>query len=143
MKERIGDIWKTDCDIICVTTNGVVKSNGELVMGKGVALQAKKRYLELPYQLGNLVSLYGNKPYYITYIDDDYDIISLPTKHHWIDNSNIELIKKSLLRIKEIIPENCNVALSRPGCANGNLFWKDVKQEIEPILDDRFTVYSL
>ena len=32
MKEKIGDIWKANCNIICITTNGIVKKNGELVM---------------------------------------------------------------------------------------------------------------
>jgi len=143
MQEKIGDIWKTDCDIICVTTNGVVKSNGELVMGKGIALQAKQRYPKLAYRLGNMVSLYENKPYLIVYDNIKYDIISLPTKYHWRDKSDIELIKKSLEYIKTIIPKNYTIALPRPGCANGGLHWEYVKKEIEPILDDRFTVYSL
>lgn len=31
-------------DIVCVTTNGIVKSNGELVMGAGCALAFKKQF---------------------------------------------------------------------------------------------------
>jgi len=143
MQEIIGNIWETDCDIICVTTNGVVKSNGELVMGKGVALQAKQRYPILAKRLGNMVSLYENKPYLIVYDNIKYDIISLPTKYHWRDKSDIELIKNSLIIIKNMISEDHTIALSRPGCGNGGLKWEDVKKVIEPILDDRFTVYSL
>ena len=52
MKEVKGDIWKSDCDIIAITTNGVVKKNGELVMGRGIASQAKQRYPDIPKILG-------------------------------------------------------------------------------------------
>ena len=35
-----------------------------------------------------------------------------------------------------------NVALPRPGCANGGLNWEDVKPHLERILDDRVTIVT-
>lgn len=42
-------------DIVCVTTNGVVKSNGELVMGGDCALAFKNNFPEIPKILGEKV----------------------------------------------------------------------------------------
>ena len=37
-----------------------------------------------------------------------------------------------------------HIAIPRPGCSNGGLNWEiDVKPIIEPLLDDRFIIYSL
>jgi len=39
MKELRGNLFHTPCDVICITTNGFVKRNGEAVMGRGCAVQ--------------------------------------------------------------------------------------------------------
>ena len=148
MLEKTGDIWKTDRDVMAITTNGVVKNNGELVMGKGIALQAKRRYPGLPKAMGDFVSTIGcgNIPE-IFYCGADVGklvtLVSLPTKHHWRDKSDISLIKKSLIIIEDIIPKSQTIALTRPGCGNGGLNWEtEVKPIIEPLLNDRFTIYE-
>lgn len=152
MIEKIGNIWNTNCDVIAITTNGIVKQNGELVMGKGIALQAKQRFSNLPKLWGELLLDFGNIPELAYYIDNKLFrdpiknskiLVSLPTKHHWKDKSNIELIKESLHIIDYIINKDKTIAIPRPGCSNGGLNWKDVKKEIEPLLDDRFIIYSL
>ncbi len=63
MKEYVGDIWQSGADVICVTTNGVLRKNGDLVMGAGIALEAKKRYPRLPAFLGGCVKRCGNHLY--------------------------------------------------------------------------------
>ncbi len=143
MIEKVGNIWQTSCEVIVITTNGVVKSNGELVMGKGIAKDAKWKYPSLPKIWGNYVSKYGNGVYsYKTSINTT--LFSLPTKHHWRDKSDIKLIVKS---IKQLIVETedfNHIAIPRPGCSNGGLNWEiDVKPVIEPLLNNRFIIYSL
>jgi len=136
MIEVSGNIWDFD-GFHCVTTNSVVKQNGELVMGRGVALDAATRYPSIPKKLGDLVKQYGNKPF----IFFDEKIISFPTKHHWKNPSDIELIiksSKSIALLAEIY--NLTVFLTRPGCGNGGLQWDSVKLQIEPYLNNRFTV---
>lgn len=146
MKEIRGNIWNTDCDVIAITTNGIVKNNGELVMGKGIALQAKQRYCLLPGILGDFVSNFGNIPE-IVYCGTGLSrrtLVSLPTKNDWRDKSDIELIKNSLHIIDYIIHKDKTIAIPRPGCDNGGLDWEtEVKPVIEPLLDDRFTVYNI
>ena len=50
MKEITGDIWDyhKQGHWIVITTNGTVKSNGEAVMGRGIALQARAKFIQHP-----------------------------------------------------------------------------------------------
>lgn len=140
MIEIVGDIWSSSIQYKCVTTNGVLRNNGELVMGAGIALQAKQRFPELPARLGKNVSMFGNKPF----IFHDIGIISFPTKHHWKDKSDIGLIRQSAEHIVGFVKALSikEVALTRCGCGLGGLVWSNVKSVLEPILDDRFKVYN-
>ncbi len=142
MIEAIGDLWIYPCNARCVTTNGVVKSNGELVMGKGVALQAARRYIYLPIQAGYKVKTFGNHLFVFQFSGEH--IITFPTKHHWRDKSNIALIEASARRLMQAADHFKwdEVAMTRPGCGNGQLLWDDVKKVIAPILDDRFVVLT-
>ena len=139
MKEIIGNIWdQKDADAICVTTNGVIKSNGQLVMGKGIALEAAKRFPDLPRVFGRLVNTFGNNVY--PYIAGGFTIFSFPTKHHWKDNSDIELIKKSAQQLVERTVTYKHIYLTRPGCGCGGLEWQNVRNVLDSIFDDRFIV---
>ena len=62
MKELIQDIWEVKCDFLCITTNGIVKKDGRLVMGAGIAKEARDRCVDinLDLYLGSLVTEHGN-----------------------------------------------------------------------------------
>jgi len=150
MLEAFGNIWDhpNKYGAIVITTNGIVKNNGEAVMGRGIALEAKQNYPDLPKRLGNVLKQFGN----ITWLhefdfwngEEDYQkwVITLPVKHHWKDKADIELIQDSIFRLVAIADEVGikKIIMPRPGCGNGGLKWEDVKPVIEPYLDDRFTV---
>lgn len=138
MKELKGDLWTSDHEYKIITTNGVVRNDGSLVMGKGVALEAALRFPEIPKILGEYVKTFGNVPM----IFNNYKIITFPTKNHWIDKSDIKLIERSAVQIYNLLPRETTAAMTRPGCGNGGLKWDEVKPRIESILDDRFFVYS-
>ena len=142
MIEMAGSIWNSNPAYIrCITTNGIVKSNGELVMGRGIALQVKQRYPELPRLLGELVKNGGNIPYYI----EDHNICSFPTKNHWWDKSDIKLIINSCHHLNRIVNSFDKYAvLTRPGCGNGGLSWEtEVKPVISTILNNRVAIMNL
>jgi hypothetical protein len=139
MQEVQGNIWNSGCTYTAVTTNGIIKSNGNLVMGKGIALQASQRYPSLPRILAQHVRAKGNVPCLVP----ECKILSFPTKHNWHDPSDPVLIVKSARLAMDLLPRDCTCAMSRPGCGNGNLRWEQVKPLIDDILDDRFFVYSL
>lgn len=140
MLEAIGDLWTFPAQFLCVTTNGIRRDNGDLVMGAGIALEAKRRFPDLPSKLGRWVEEYGNR----AFICREEGIITLPTKRHWRDRSDIWLIEASAKQVVEIADKFnlSKIALPRPGCGNGGLSWDYVKPLISDILDDRFVVVS-
>lgn len=138
-----------DKEAFCVTTNSMIKRNGELVMGKGIAKYVNDTYPSIAGILAEHIREYGNTPMMIK-LRSKKDgasrfIISLPTKKDWRDNSDIKLIQESckeIIRIADTAHLNI-VYLTRPGCGCGGLNWeKDVKPVIEKILDDRFVVVT-
>jgi hypothetical protein len=142
MKELTGNLWDARPEFIkCITTNGVVKKNGELVMGAGVALQAKERYPQLPSLLGSYVKTSGNIVYYF----EKLNIASFPTKNDWKDKSDIRLIVGSCVQLSAMLKNFDKYAvLPRPGCSNGGLDWeKEVKPYISGVLSDRVWVITI
>lgn len=131
-------------DIVCVTTNGIVKPNGELVMGAGCALAFKKKFPTLPKTFGEKIKSKGNRPVVGGKIENTY-IVSFPTKNHYKENSNIELIKNSALFLIKIADyyNATTIYIPSPGTGLGNLSKESVYSELDKILDDRFTIIEL
>lgn len=139
-----GNIWDMGFDAICVTTNGIVKPNGRLVMGGGIAKEAVERYPDIDDYYGKLVWLRGNSVWVYRKETDDPAIISFPTKHDWRDPSDLDLIVESTDKLVALADRMhlVKVGLPRPGCGLGGLHWRDVAPILEERLDDRFTVVS-
>lgn len=162
MKEIKGNIFEQlDADAICVTTNGIVKANGELVMGAGIAKQFAERFPGLAADAGEMVDNYGNICQILlthSFSNRELSIIAFPTKHHWKDQSDLALIARSAHQLVQIANKEVawddgldgeliqrawkKIVLPRPGCGLGGLKWEDVKRVIEPILDDRFYIIT-
>jgi len=140
MKETNGDLWAVKADARCITTNSVIRKNGCLVMGAGVAKQALIRYPDVDRRFGDLVKLFGNIPFFLT----DHSLMSFPTKNSWKHKSSLELIEASAQRAVFLADQHglAVVALTRPGCGLGGLAWEDVEPLLAGILDDRFVVVS-
>ena len=146
MKEIKGNIWDfwEKGHWIVIPTNGSVKKNGEAVMGRGLALQAKEKIPELSKELGERLKEYGN----FVFVFSKFRIITFPVKHFWFEKADSGFIEKSCLELKEIFRYNLSriplpLYLPRVGCGNGKLNWEDVKPILERHLDDRFIVVKL
>lgn len=150
MKELPSDLW-TFADRgewIVITTNGTIRHDGRLVMGRGVALQAAQRWPKLPVDLGAIVGRSGNHVYTML----KYKLFTYPVKEKFYDAAELRLIRWSAEQLVEQVdvmsrhyerlhePTLTQVYMVRPGCGNGGLTWKVVKPEIKYILDDRFIV---
>lgn len=139
MLEECGDLWKLPADYRCITTNGALRKNGHAIMGKGVALDARKRYHEVEAILGSLINMHGIHVFHL-----GYHMISFPTKYHWKQPySDIILIKKSARELVKLLEDDPakRILLTRPGCGNGNLHWSEVKFAIKDILvEDKFII---
>lgn len=152
MREELGDIWRYasdhDVDAVCVATNMTV-SGGKLIMGGGNAREARTRMPDLPSLWGAAYTLRQkeNDPsvLLVTHVPDaGYWIVALPTKHHPSEDSDTKLILKAVNELVEVADRKLweNIILPRPGCGLGSLKWEDVRILIEPLLDDRFTVFG-
>lgn len=149
MKEITGDLWSyRDKGYIVITTNGTVKLNGECVMGRGVALQAKNKFSGIAKQLGTLIKVYGNHVYLLS-TAEGAQLISFPVKHHWAEKADLPLIKRSVQELKTLaktldgkLAPNLPIYMPRPGCGNGGLTWIEVKPILIKYLDARFTVVN-
>jgi len=130
-----GNLWTYPADWRIVTTNGIVKKNGEAVMGAGIAKQAALRFPRLPTMLGDYLKKRGNH----VGIFEEFKIITFPTKNHWKDASSLRLIDQSCIEIAST-PMGVKFVMPKPGCGLGGLQWEDVRKVCEKRLDDRFIV---
>ena len=140
MLETTGNIWTNyHTAKIVIPTNGFVKKNGEAVMGKGLAYQAKKIFPNLPLELGNLLKKRGNHIYEL-----ESGLISFPVKHNWWEPADISLIEKSCqeLVLLDFDKDYTKVVLPRVGCGNGKLSWSVVKEILESYLSDKFIIVN-
>ena len=139
------DIFNETADAICITTNGIINRFGNAVMGAGIAKQAKMRCLGIDNALGKKLASTGNHVYDMGVYSNNGNkhIVTFPTKNHWKDNSDIELIKQSCHELVALADTNnwTTVMLPPVGCGLGGLdFNTQVKPVISELLDDRFVI---
>lgn len=153
MIEVKGNIWNyhSQSTLLVVPTNGTVKSNGECVMGRGLALQVKTKFPAFPKILGSHIKENGNVVGYFPI----YALVSFPVKWDWHKDADKLLIYRSLKELVYLVKLlDLNTAykglllqpffkvyLARVGCGNGNLDWKEIKPLVEEVLtESRFIV---
>ena len=139
------DMWDVyrQYDAICCTTNSVVKRNGALVMGAGIAKQFAHKYPWVSQYWGTLVKkrkINGNTQpgVILTILKQKPHLIYFQTKEHWKDKSNIGLINRSIHLLAGLIDTTNleKILLPKPGCDNGGLNWEtEVLPIIKPVLD--------
>lgn len=173
MKEWYGDMFNwfsiPKRTVMCVTTNGYVKSNGECVMGRGIAKAISNKFPDVPKILGSRIKESGNIIHQLKQ-HGNVLIVSFPVKHEEAVITDLNmvvphkrndyvigqicpgfalvadplLIKRSVLNLVTIMdnmPDYEFCALPRPGSGAGCLDWEtQVKPILEPLLDDRFYV---
>lgn len=149
MKQVKGNILSDEilnqADAICFTSNGVIKTDSRLVMGAGVAKVFRDRFTNLDRYAGDWVSLNGNICQVVS-LEHGIPIVAFPTKHHWKNPSDLMLIWRSAVQLKQLADKHGwqKIYLPRPGCNNGQLKWREVKSVLEDVLDDdRFIIITL
>ncbi|MGH7181732.1 MAG: ADP-ribose-binding protein [Nitrospiraceae bacterium] len=130
-----GNIWTFHpANWIVIPTNGSIKKDGCAVMGRGLALDASRRYPLFPQQLGQVLKQVGNH----NAVWAAFKIITFPVKHEWHEEADITLIEESMKNL--ITVPFGDIYMPRVGCGNGRLKWEDVKPIIEQYVDDRFII---
>lgn len=133
--------------IVC-TTNMVVKNNGGLVMGAGIAKDFRDRFKDLDLEWGRRIK-YGihDGGFMVTTINSSIggtrliSLVAFPTKKDWKLDSDLDLIRCSALTLENTatIMGWEHILMTRPGCGCGGLEWDVVKKSISH-LDNRFKV---
>lgn len=136
---RQGDMWSVldEVDHFIVTTNNIVKSNGALVMGAGLAKQLRDRgSINIDKKYGAAVLTHGrctpDQVYgVILNIHDTFGAFQV--KQHYKDaaNTNLILFSAGMLKAFALSAPNKIFAMNFPGIGNGKLFYDEVK----PIVD--------
>ena len=130
-----GDLFLSEAQALVNTVNTVG------VMGKGIALQFKKRFPEMfksyaqacrvgDVQIGKMWVFKTN-----SLIGPEY-IINFPTKRHWREKSNIDEILLGLKDLSRVLIDRGiqSVAIPPLGCGNGGLPWDKVRRVMEETL---------
>ena len=132
-----GNMWSVfdSTDIFMITTNPIRRKDGGVVMGRGIALEAKTKFPSLPYDFGSMLEKYPNNIGLIGHYNYTR-IYWFMVKHHWRDNADLDVIKKSvdeLLGLLEWSDER--VDLNFPGIGNGKLKREDVLPLLQRLPD--------
>ena len=136
IREGTGDLLNADVDALVNTVNTVG------VMGKGIALQFKRRYpgnfraYERACKAGE-VQLGSMFVFDAGQLVRPRWIINFPTKGHWRSNSKLTDVASGLDDLVRVIGELGirSIAIPPLGCGNGGLDWAIV----EPLIRDRLS----
>jgi hypothetical protein len=165
MIEITGNIWDyyDKGYNICITTNGFVKKDGCATMGRGTALQAKRRFNGIDRKLGSMLG--GptgiTEPSRWMFVEEIAPrVFNFPVKRDlgicspgnvvehmtwkfkigelvpgWALKVEIEIIKKSLLilSIQHFNKRFNEIILPRPGCGAGELNWE---WDVKPLCEE-------
>lgn len=137
IKLTTGNILEADVEAVINTVNTVG------VMGKGLALQFKRRYA-LNYDLYRAACKRGDVELgkmFVTQSDEIGGprwIVNFPTKGHWKANSRISDIENGLDDLKRLILDTGikSIAIPPLGAGNGGLEWSAVRSRIVAKLGD-------
>lgn len=160
---KVGNMWDVfrDADLFCITTNSVIRDD-RLVMGKGIAGEAAKRYPSLPSLFADLIphfpvgsgrdGLVMDK-YGLALLSEEWmgggylgitpvKLAAFQTKAHWRNKAEFDLIHLSTRMLDGEARRNPMMAihLPFPGIGYGGLNPFVVKPLIDN-LPDNVTVW--
>lgn len=136
-----GNMWDSKADLVLVTTNASVRSDGALVMGRGAAYEMTQRYRGIAHQFGALVKAWSErsaKPYgaIVHPCTHTPELGIFQVKRHWRDKADPELIRNSVGCLVGAVRCFDLVAINFPGIGNGQLRRDDVLPLIEGLPDN-------
>lgn len=146
---RLGNMWTayTTADLFLVSTNSTIRQDGALVMGRGIARQAKERFPGLDAALGRQVqALCGNQGIYGLLVSPRWPAAKLgafQVKRHYSQPARLELIRRSTAALCTWCADHpdTSVHLNYPGIGNGRLH----REAVLPIiaqLPDQVTIWE-
>jgi len=123
MQEITGDLWKPETylteekhcppspEVVCITTNGFVKQNGEAVMGRGCAKYAAIKWKGMSQHLGLQIQEHGNIVQILARVSigtEQRQLVSFPVKPQGeickTDKSNIVRHMHKQFKPRQMVP---------------------------------------
>lgn len=132
---KTGDMWSVfdEVDYFVITTNSIVKNNGALVMGAGIAKQVRDKWPGIDVEIGDAIEkICGSGGKYGLLLGNKIGVFQV--KYHFKDMANLDLIKRSALDLEEYARTNPDktYALNYPGIGNGRL----KRWAVDPLLEN-------
>lgn len=94
-----GDLFKQKADAICISTNGFYTYQNAAVMGRGVALQASKKWPVLRKRLGYMLQMHGTHVFLLSRKKRlggdklDYHVINFPVKARFGTSEKMNVVR--------------------------------------------------
>lgn len=138
--KNLWDFFKVPNNIVVVTTNAHLNMNLELIMGAGIAKEAKQRCPELP----KLMFEHARKKRYYYVPFPDLGLACLQTKILWPDPSPLDLVKESVEYFRVHVEDAPDINYHCPqfGCGNGGLSWPNQVLPLVENLPDNVIFYE-
>lgn len=139
-----GNMWNAfeNTDAFCITTNSYIRNDGEVVMGRGIAKQAKQLFEDLPLALGNKIEescghlgTYGLMPSNRSKIDQ---MVAFQVKTHFKNDADLSLIEGSAKALGQMAYtySDRRFDLNFPGIGNGGRSQDEVMPIVEQLPDN-------
>jgi hypothetical protein len=120
---RFGNMWTAYvvADLFLVSTNSTIRQDGALVMGRGIARQAKERFPGLDVAMGRQIqALCGNQGIYGLLVSSRWPVAKLgafQVKRHYSQAASLELVRRSTAALCAWCADHpdAQVALNFPG----------------------------
>lgn len=140
---KTGDMWSAfdEAELFLFTANSTLNGKGELVMGAGMAKQAKERFPFVPKVFGNGVDAMcgSGGDFYLLHsigwqMGSDHKIGAFQVKNHWRLPADIGLIERSTTVLWWFAMKHpiAKIHLNYPGVGNGGL----TIEQVEPIINN-------
>lgn len=144
MKLEFGNMWDVfgETDLFCFTANSIVKRNGRLVMGCGMAKQVADRYPNLSIYFGAQVAgtcgVGGTFGLIIAKLRPRPSVAAFQTKWDWRVKSSLKLIEFSVEQLTSLANRfpNARFDLNTPGIGYGKLSVEDVLPVLKRLPDN-------
>ena len=130
-----------EVDYFVVTTNAVIKNNGTLVMGAGIAKTVRDRWPGVDLAIGKAIQAHPH-PWFYGFLKGQ-KLCAFQVKQAFNDKADMALVEESTKQLKADAEANSDklYALNFPAIGNGGLPYKQVMSVIQT-LPDNVTVWA-
>lgn len=130
-----GDIWTAydQASLFLFTSNSIIKSDGSLIMGSGIAAQVRDKHKGIAKRFGSIMVNKGFKSgdIYGMLFDTKTKIAAFQTKTHYSEKSPLELVQYSTDILTELASNiDGEIHMTMPACGHGGR----TEEEIFPII---------